>query len=112
MQNLFVVYHTLWTHVGGPKQFSGRWSSATFGRCRGWPPRNTLYFPTVPYMCHLTTFRHPRWNHLGVRMGIKKIWRRLGPPPWDEAGLTLVTRYAPLVLPCQKSVMLRSTVNP
>jgi len=101
MQNLVVVSHTLWTHVGGPKQFSGRWSSATLGRCRGWPPRNTLYFTTAPYMWHLTTFRHHRWNRLGVGMSLKKICRRLGPPPWDEAELTLETRYAPLVLPSQ-----------
>jgi len=100
MQNLVLVSHTVWTHVGGPKQISGRWGPAHLGRCRGRPPRNAIYFPTVPYKCHLTTFRHPRSNCLGVGTSVLET----------QAVMTTRNMLLPTAVTMSNSIMLRSTV--
>ena len=108
MQNFVVVSHAVavWVHVGGPKQFIGRWHPAPLGRCRGRPPRNTsLYFPTCVILPHFVALGQTVWAFYGSQ----KIADAEAPPPWDGGGADpLETCYSPTRVTMSNSVMLRS----
>jgi len=71
VQNLVVVSHTVYMHVGGPKQFGGRWDPDPWDG----GVSNRLETQTrCPHMCHLTKFLRQRSIRLGVGMCPEKLY--------------------------------------
>jgi len=58
MQNLVVVSHIVYAHVGGVKRLSGRWGPAPFGCGRGWPLEISFSPPVLP--CQIQLFYNVR----------------------------------------------------
>ena len=77
MQTLVVASHTVYVHVGGTKNFGGRWGPVSLGRGVA-DPLETRYSPT----CYHSKFRSSS-NRLGVGRRVPKTGGSWGPVPLE-----------------------------